>query len=108
MTANYNPELQRNYYRDLKNRGLGCPSTVWRKVRAGRFPEPIKDESERPYWTDAMLIEHQEDLIRRREAESVAEVKLIAAEAKAESAREAEAKKAEEDETEEEVEELVQ
>ena len=65
MTENYNPELQRNYYRDLKKRGLGCPSTVWRKVRAGRFPEPIKDESERPYWTDAMLLKHQEELILR-------------------------------------------
>ncbi len=51
---------------------------------------------------DALL-----EYIRAREAESVAEAKLIAAEAKAESARGAEAEKAEEGE-EEEAEELAQ
>ena len=69
MTLTYNPELQRNYYSDLKRRGFGCPSTVWRKTRAGRMPPPIHDEAGRPYWTDSMLLEHQEELIRRRDSE---------------------------------------
>ena len=66
MTDNYNPELQRNYNRDMERRGFGCASTVWRKVRAGRIPQPICDEAGRPYWTDAMLLKHQEELILRK------------------------------------------
>ena len=66
MTEKYNPELQRNYNRDMERRGYGCASTVWRKVRAKRIPQPIYDEADRPYWTDAMLLKHQEELILRQ------------------------------------------
>ncbi len=77
-------------------------ATVYVEINSNRL-RTYKIGRRRMVSHDALL-----EYIHAREAESVAEVKLIAAEAKAESAREAEAKKAEEDETEAEVEELVQ
>ena len=45
-------------YRDLQARGHGAPVTIWRKVRAGRFPPP-EDYAGRPGWRVG-VIEHYE------------------------------------------------
>ena len=45
-------------YSDLTDRGHGVPVTVWRKVRAGRFPPP-EDFGGRPGWR-AEVIQHYE------------------------------------------------
>ena len=49
---------KRHYYRDLKERGYGSRNTVAKKVREGKFPPPLEDESGRPFWTDQILDEH--------------------------------------------------
>ena len=45
-------------YKDLRILGYGSPVTIWRNVRAGKFPEPFT-VNERPAWTPAMLRELQ-------------------------------------------------
>lgn len=49
---------QRNRYGDLEAMGYGSRVTVWRKVRAEKFPPPYIDESGNPFWTPAQLTEH--------------------------------------------------
>lgn len=41
--------------------------TLWRRVRNGRFPLPLKD-GERNAWTDEMVEAHIDQLIAERDA----------------------------------------
>lgn len=49
-----------NRYRDLQEQGYGERTTVYRKVRAGKFPAPF----EGPIWFDWQLDEHDASLER--------------------------------------------
>ena len=51
-----NPNLRVFRYRDLRDLGYGGRQTIWRQVRAGKFPAPV-DVGGRPGWTEAMLLD---------------------------------------------------
>lgn len=53
---------ERNRYGDLAAMGYGSRVTVWRKVRAGKFPPPHIDESGNPFWKPAQLLDHDASL----------------------------------------------
>jgi len=60
MSSEHSPARERiNRYRDLEDRGFGSRVTIWRKVRAGRFPAPdvILD---RPGWRESVIAEYLE------------------------------------------------
>ena len=44
-------------YRDLELRGYGSRVTLWRKVKAGEFPEPRDTGSGRKAWRESDIIE---------------------------------------------------
>jgi predicted DNA-binding transcriptional regulator AlpA len=43
------------YYKDLVALGYGSKATIWRKVKAGKFPKPI-DCGGRPAWPESVII----------------------------------------------------
>ena len=43
-----------NRYRDLVERGFGSRVTIWRKVRAGKFPTP-ENILDRPGWRESVI-----------------------------------------------------
>ncbi|ODB82752.1 hypothetical protein A3193_18565 [Candidatus Thiodiazotropha endoloripes] len=43
-----------NRYSDLKEKGFGDRTTIWRKVRAGEFPSP-QNILGRPGWLESTL-----------------------------------------------------
>ena len=45
-----------NTYRDLDGRGFGSRVTIWRKVRAGKFPPPTYIDDGQPRWRESKLI----------------------------------------------------
>ena len=44
-------------YRDLGARGYGSRVTIWRKVNAGEFPEPIDVGYGRKAWRESDIID---------------------------------------------------
>ena len=49
-------ELRRFGYRELAAAGYGSRTTIWRNVRAGKFPEPVTKPGEPCKWTGAQLL----------------------------------------------------
>ena len=49
-------EQRRFTYHDLQAAGYGSRATIWRRRRAGTFPEPIS-EGGTAKWTGAQLVE---------------------------------------------------
>jgi prophage regulatory protein len=43
-------------YRDLEYRGYGSRTTIWRKVKAGEFPEPIDTGFGRKAWRESEIL----------------------------------------------------
>jgi len=43
-------------YRDLESRGYGSRVTIWRKVKAGEFPEPIDIGYGRKAWRESEIL----------------------------------------------------
>lgn len=52
--------LQRYSYRDLDRLGYGTRTTIWRKVRAGKFPAPDVIDDGKPYWLGETIKAHNE------------------------------------------------
>lgn len=46
--------------KDLKERGFGDRTTIWRKVKAGKFPEP-QIILGRPGWRESVIKEYLEN-----------------------------------------------
>ena len=44
-------------YRDLESRGYGSRVTIWRKVNAGDFPEPIDIGYGRKAWRELAIVD---------------------------------------------------
>ena len=59
------PRWKRYYYKDLEANGVGSRWTIDRRVQNKKFPEPLRDEAGRPFWTDELLERHQEELEER-------------------------------------------
>ena len=57
MANNLPFELQRFGYRELEAAGYGSRTTIWRKCRAGKFPEPVTEPGEPCQWTGQQLLE---------------------------------------------------
>jgi hypothetical protein len=53
------PELEVFDYAKLEANGYGSRTTIWRKVRAGTFPQPTYI-GERPFWTRQQLADLHE------------------------------------------------
>jgi len=53
--------LQLLYYRDLQKLGYGSRPTIWRKVNAGTFPQPVIHDG-RPAWKEQDLIDYYKSL----------------------------------------------
>jgi len=50
-------------YRDLNAKGYGSRTTIWRKIRNGKFPPPdVDDGSGHPRWFPETLEKHKESL----------------------------------------------
>ncbi len=56
MANNLPFELQRFGYHELEQAGYGSRTTIWRKRRAGKFPEPVTDSGP-DRWTGQQLLE---------------------------------------------------
>ena len=56
MSTTPDPDLQVFSYNDLTSLGYGSRPTIWRKVRAGQFPQPFYI-GDRPYWSREQLRE---------------------------------------------------
>jgi len=52
------PAEKLNDYRDLDDRGFGSRTTIWRKVKAGRFPPPVYIGEGQPRWRESKLIKY--------------------------------------------------
>jgi len=43
-------------YRDLESRGYGSRVTIWRRVNAGNFPQPIDTGTGRKVWKESDIV----------------------------------------------------
>lgn len=55
-------------YRELHKLGYGSRATIWRKSRAGEFPEPAFYLGESPKWTAQQLLDLPNWYARRKGA----------------------------------------
>ena len=51
-------------YRDLESAGHGSRTTIWRKLKVGRFPEP--DLENPPRWRTSTVAKHLDERQRLR------------------------------------------
>ena len=50
-------------YRDLNAKGYGSRTTIWRKIRNGKFPPPdVDDGSGHPRWFPETLVKYKDSL----------------------------------------------
>ena len=54
-------------YKDLRDRGHGDRTTIWRKVKLGLFPQPVYD-GDKPRWIDTEIDEYERSLPREPRA----------------------------------------
>jgi hypothetical protein len=56
------PNRQRLYLRHVSKRNNCCTRTITNRVKAGKFPAPLRDELGHKFWWDDVLAEHEAKL----------------------------------------------